>query len=159
MTSAATAGGQGVLVFQVNNLTGYWFAYTAPSNLRGIDIYAVFPNYTFVWPYKIQNIVEFSFMYEAGYIYTNLDPGSGNPIFEFLTDPGPANYPADFIEALSCRVAMKLCRPATKDEAVMNALQNEYAGVLTRAQGNNQSEAQNDELGPGWWGERQRGGR
>lgn len=159
MSAPATAGGQGVLVFQVNNLTGYWFAYTAPANLRGIDIYAVFPNYTFVWPYKIQNIVEYSFMYEAGYIYTNLDPGNGNPIFEFLTDPGPASYPADFVEALSCRVASKLCRPATKDEAVKKAIDAEYSAVITRAQGNNQSEAQNDELGPGWWGERQRGGR
>jgi hypothetical protein len=158
MSAPATGGGQGTLVFQVNNLTGYWFAYTAPANLRGVDIYAVFPNYTFVWPFKIQNIVEFGFIYEAGYIYTNLDPGNGNPIFQMVVDPGVAQYPSDFVEALSCRLAMKMCRPATKDEAVLVALGNEYSGILERARGNNQSEAMNDEMGSSWWGDRQRGG-
>ena len=152
MTNAATLNGSGTLVFQVNNLTGYWFAYVVPYNLRGFNVYAVFPNYTFVWPFKIQNIVEFGFINEAGYIYTNLDPGNGNPVFGMIVDPGPASYPADFIEALSCRVAMKLCRPATKDEGVMQALTAEYAGILTRAQGNNQQEGTNDELGSTWWG-------
>ena len=159
MSNAATAGGTGVLVFQVNNLTGYWFAYTAPANLRGIDIDAVFPNYTFVWPFKIQNIVEFGFIYEAGYIYTNLDPGNGNPIFEMVLDPGAAQYPADFVEALSCRLAMKMCRPSTKDEAVLKNLDAEYQGILMRAQGNNQSEASNEEMGSPWWVEDRRGGR
>lgn len=151
MSNPATAGGQATLVFQVNNLTGYWFAYTAPPNLRGVDIYAVFPNYTFVWPFKIQNIVEFGFIYEAGYIYTNLDPGNGNPIFQMIVDPGPSHYPADFIEALSCRIAMKLCRPATKSEAILQAVSAEYGAIITRAQGNNQAEASNDEMGSTWW--------
>lgn len=159
MSAAATGSGQGTLVFQVNNLTGYWYAYVVPPNLRGIDIYAVFPNYTFVWPYKVQNIVEFGFLKEGNYIYTNLDPGNGNPIMSMLVDPGPSQYPSDFIEALSCRLAMKLCRPATKDEAIMTALSTEYAGIITRAQGNNQAEGTNDEMGPGWWTERRGVGR
>jgi hypothetical protein len=159
MSNPATVGGQGVLVFQVNNLTGYWFAYVVPPNLRGVDIYAVFPNYTFVWPFKIQNIVEFGFINERGYIYTNLDPGNGNPIFQMLTDPGAAAYPPDFVEALSVRLAMKLCRPATKDEAIMNNLTKEYAAILLRAQGNNQSEGSNEEMGNPWWVEDRRGGR
>jgi len=157
MSNAATSGGQGTLVFQVNNLTGYWFAYTAPFNLRGIDIYAVFPNYTFVWPWKIQNIVEFGFIYEAGYIYTNLDPGNGNPIMAMITDPGPANYPSDFIELLSCRLAMKMWTSSAK--RTLNDLTAEYERVLIRAEGNNQGEASNEEMGSPWWVEDRRGGR
>lgn len=157
MSSAATSGGSGTLVFQVNNLTGYWFAYTAPANLRGINIYAVFPNYTFVWPFKIQNIVEFGFIYEAGYIYTNLDPGNGNPIFGMVVDPGATRYPADFVEALSVRLAMKLWSSSAK--VTKEQLDAEYASIITRAQGNNQSESQNDELGSDWWGNSRRGGR
>ena len=147
MSNAATAGGSGQLVFQVNNLTGYWFAYVVPYNLRGIDIYAVFPNYTFVWPFKIQNIVEFGFINEAGYIYTNLDPGNGNPIMLMLVDPGPANYPPDFIEMLSCRLAMKMWTSSAKRS--MKDLTEEYGAMVIRAQGNNNEEATNDELGPG----------
>jgi hypothetical protein len=159
MSNAATAGGTGVLVFQVNNLTGYWFAYVVPPNLRGVDIYAVFPNYTFVWPLKIQNIVEFGFINERGYIYTNLDPGNGNPIFQMLTDPGAAYYPADFVEALSCRLAIKMGRAATKDESLIKNIEAEYGAVLARAQGNNQSESTNDEMGSTWWTDDRRGGR
>ena len=157
MSNAATGSGSGVLVFQVNNLTGYWFAYVVPANLRGIDIYAVFPNYTFVWPFKIQNIVEFGFINEAGYIYTNLDPGNGNPIFLMIVDPGPSNYPPDFIEMLSCRLAMKLWTSSAK--RTIADLQAEYNMVLTRAQGNNQEEGTNDEMGQTWWIEDRRGGR
>lgn len=157
MSNPATAGGQGVLVFQVNNLTGYWFAYTAPANLRGIDIYAVFPNYTFVWPFKIQNIVEFGFIYEAGYIYTNLDPGNGNPIFAMITDPGPQYYPSDFIELLSCRIATKLWTSSAK--RTLQDLTAEYDRILLRAEGNNASENTNDEMGSTWWVEDRRGGR
>ena len=156
MSNAATAGGSGQLVFQVNNLTGYWFAYVVPYNLRGIDIYAVFPNYTFVWPFKIQNIVEFGFINEAGYIYTNLDPGNGNPIMLMLVDPGPANYPPDFIEMLSCRLAMKMWTSSAKRS--MKDLTEEYGAMVIRAQGNDNEEATNDELGPGWWVDDRRGG-
>jgi hypothetical protein len=157
MSSTATGSGQGTLVFQVNNLTGYWFAYVVPPNLRGIDIYAVFPNYTFVWPFKIQNIVEFGFINEAGYIYTNLDPGNGNPIFSMVVDPGAALYPADFVEALSCRLAMKMWTSSAK--RTLQDLGAEYQGILTRAQGNNQGENTNDEMGSVWWTEDRRGGR
>jgi len=157
MSAVATASGTGTLVFQVNNLTGYWFAYVVPPNLRGVDIYAVFPNYTFVWPFKIQNIVEFGFINEAGYIYTNLDPGNGNPIFLMVVDPGAALYPADFVEALSCRIAMKLWTSSAK--RTLEDLNAEYAGCLARAQGNNQAEATNDEMGSPWWSEDRRGGR
>ena len=157
MSNAATAGGNGVLVFQVNNLTGYWFAYVVPPNLRGINIYSVFPNYTFVWPFKIQNIVEFGFIMERGYIYTNLDPGSGNPVFGMVTDPGALYYPADFVEALSCRIAMKLWTSSAK--RTLAELNGEYSSVITRAQGNNQDEMTNDEQGSPWWTEDRRGGR
>jgi hypothetical protein len=157
MSSTAKGSGQGTLVFQVNNLTGYWFAYVVPPNLRGIDIYAVFPNYTFVWPFKIQNIVEFGFINEAGYIYTNLDPGNGNPIFSMVVDPGAALYPADFVEALSCRLAMKMWTSSAK--RTLQDLGAEYQGILTRAQGNNQGENTNDEMGSVWWTEDRRGGR
>ena len=156
MSNAATSNGSGVLVFQVNNLTGYWFAYVVPPNLLGIDIYAVFPNYTFVWPFKIQNIVEFGFINEAGYIFTNLDPGNGNPIFLMIVDPGPANYPPDFIEMLSCRLAMKLWTSSAR--RTMQDLTAEYGAVLLRAQGNNQEEATNAEMGSPWWTEDRRGG-
>lgn len=159
MSNSATISGTAVLVFQVNNLTGYWFAYVVPANLRGLDIYAVFPNYTFVWPFKIQNIVEFGFINEAGYIYSNLDPGNGNPIFKMQFDPGVALYTSDFVEMVSCKLAMKMCRAAGKGEDVLEALRMEYNLALLRAQGNNQTEGSNEEMGSVWWVADRRGGR
>ena len=52
-----------------------------------------------------------------------------------------------------------MCRPSTKDEAVLKNLDAEYQGILMRAQGNNQSEASNEEMGSPWWVEDRRGGR
>jgi hypothetical protein len=160
MSLPATASGAGSLVFQVNNLTGYWYSYIAPDDiLRGGDIYAVFPNYTFVWPYKVQNIVEFGFIYEAGYIYTNLDPSNGNPIIQYLHDPGVANYPSDFVEALALSLAIKLFPdPGIRKDGSVNlqVLEAQYDKAITRAQGNNNIEKSEDELGNPWWTERGR---
>jgi hypothetical protein len=87
MSANATANGSGPIVYQVNNLTGYWYVYIAPSDcLRAQSIYSVFADYTYIWPYKIQNIQNFSYIYEAGYIYTNMDPANANPTIEYVAD-------------------------------------------------------------------------
>ena len=87
MSANATANGSGDIIYQVNNLTGYWYAYIAPTDmLRRESIYSVFPDYTYLWPYKIQNIQNFDATYENGYIYTNMDPNNNNPTVEYVAD-------------------------------------------------------------------------
>lgn len=83
-TAAGTAQS---VVFQVNNLTGYWYAYTAPNDiLHARSIAAIFPNFVYLWPFKVQHALKFTYIYEAGYFYTDLDPNNGNPIIEYIVE-------------------------------------------------------------------------
>lgn len=228
MSNAATANGSGTLVYQVNNLTGYWYAYIAPTDcLRAQSIYSVFADYTYIWPYKVQNIQQFSYIYENGYIYTNLDPANANPTIEYVADIStaqqygtgtthsnttvdsiagitvspamngwyvigngipvgatmtfvssssitlsaaatagasgvsltfapPNQFPADFAEALALRLAEKVATVVKHDEGLKNLLASEYGIVVTRAQGNNNIEMENEAIGDLWWIDRGR---
>lgn len=231
ISQAPTANGSGNIYYQVNNLTGYWYAYIAPSDMLRMDsVYAVFPNFTYLWPFKIQHTIQFSYILEAGYIYTDLDPGNGNPVVEYVCadnssiltgtanlagtihvtgvagitvtqamvgdpvvgigiPPGttiaayvsssafdlsvaasttltggtiyvvPQNVPQtpmDFAEALILRLASKMAMAVTHDLNKKKDVFTEYAGVVQRAQGNNNIERVNDEMGTPWWTDRGR---
>ena len=89
MSLPATATDSGLVIFQANNLTGFWYVYEVPSDiLLASSVYSVFPSFAFIWPFKVPETVPFDYRYENGYIYTNLDPSFGNPVIEYIRETG-----------------------------------------------------------------------
>lgn len=164
MSNLATQSGGGQVTFVVNNLTGYWYAYYAPSDMLELNnIYSVFPNFTYLWPFKIQHTLKFSYMYEAGYIYTDLDPTNGNPVVEYIVEltssvanTGPNLFKMDFADALQYRIASAIALAVTGNESIQDKMLKLYAATLARAQGNNAREKTNKNLGKTWWTDRGR---
>lgn len=154
MSAAATANGSGQCVFQVDNETGYWFAYILPDDaLRLTDVYAVYPASAYLWPYERRETLSYPFINEAGYIYTNLFTEEGAAIAEYIYEPadGTPPFSSDFAESLILRLAGKLCMPATKDFNLKKDVNAEYVAVMTRAFGTSNRTSQEAHAGEGWW--------
>ena len=85
LSNTATASGSGTVYFQVDNETGYWYAYKVPSDLIFLaDVYAVAPATQYLWPFNIRHLLRYTYDYEAGYIYSDIDNSNGNPIAEYI---------------------------------------------------------------------------
>ncbi len=157
ISAAATANGSGQIVFQIDNETGYLFAYEAPSDMLFlIDLYAVYPAAAMLWPFQYRHTLNYPFKYQNGYIFTDIDTSSGNPIADYLAEPSNTtgstpNLAADFTEALIMRLAGKLALPVTQDLNIKKDVNGEYAAVQVRARGTNAVERKNRKKAEGWW--------
>lgn len=154
ISNNATANGSGQIVFQVDNESGYWYAYEEPGDeILLLDVYAVFPASILVWPFKVQNQVRYPFIHEAGYIYTNIDQSNGNPIAKYIYEPaaGTPPFASDFTEALIMRLAGKLSMPIHGDLNIKKDINQEYSAVQARASGNSKMEASEEDMGEDWW--------
>ncbi len=155
MSANATASGSGQLVFQVDNETGFWFAYTLPDDaLRLTDVYAVYPASTYLYPFRTIHTVGYPFIFENPYIYTDIFTESpGSAIAEYIYEPSAGTPPfgMDFVDALSLRLASTLCVPVTQDLNLKKDIDAEYIAVLNRALGTAKREEAQAHLGDPWW--------
>ena len=87
MSNQATANGSGTLIFQVENKTGFWYAYACPTDLLAArSVTAVFPNFVYMWPFKAVHGIKWPYQMEGNYFYTDLDPTAGNPVIEYIVE-------------------------------------------------------------------------
>ena len=154
MSAAATTNGSGDVYFQVDNETGYWFAYEVPDDLIFLcDVFAISPATQYIWPFQVRHLLRYTYDYEAGYIYSDIDNSQGNPIAEYVYEPaaGTPNFTADFCEALIMRLAGKFALYVNQDLNVKKDVNAEYVLVQNRARGRNMTEKKSPHHGENWW--------
>lgn len=154
MSNAATADGSGTVYFQVDSESGYWYAYRTPADsLFVLSVYAVAPASQYFWPFNIQEILQYDWLQEGGYVFTNIDNSNGNPIAAYLVEPsdGTPPFASDFTEALILRLAGKIAMAVGHDMNIKRDVNSEYLGVQSRAKGRANMERANHHRGEQWW--------
>jgi len=154
MSVAATAAGSGTIVFQVDNETGFLFAYEIPADsLRLSDIYAIYPALQYLSTFENRSVASAPYRFESGYVFTDIAPLNGSPVAEYIYEPtaGTPPFASDFAESLILRIAEKLCMSVNREIALKNNINAEYMRVFNRAFGNANMEEENDAVGEPWW--------
>ncbi len=153
MSANATVNGSGQIVFQVDNETGFWFAYILPDDaLRLTDVYAVYPASSYLYPYKTIHTLSYPFVCEDGYIYTDIFTNTGTAIAEYIFEPTADAIPSgmDFIDSLILRIASEICVAVTGNLNLKKDIDAEYIATLQRAFGTSKREEANANLGEPW---------
>ena len=137
LSSVTTGAGSGVLIcFQAQNNVGYWYMYNEPADsIRDTDVYVILPTFVYLWPWKVVHQDSFPSRHEGQYIYTDLDPNNGNPYAAFLAEVTDYTlYDQLFSDALTMRLAFKMCLFVTGGDKLKSEIENEYLSLVNRAQ-------------------------
>ena len=136
-------------VTTVTNNTGYWYAYTIPADcLFTCFLYAILPQWVFLYPRKYLHIVRTPYIVEDQY-YTDLDPTNGNPYVKYIRELplGTAWTDHNFVDALVIRIASKMLPAATANltpSGISSLYIQEYGGLLERAKGRDALDKEDD---------------
>ena len=158
ISNITTSGGTAVSIcFQAQNSVGYWYMYNEPADsIRDTDVYVILPTFVYLWPWKVVHQDSFPSRHEGAYIYTDLDPNNGNPYAAYLAEVTDYTlYDQLFADALTIRLASKMCLFATGGEKLKTVLEQEYMTLVTRAQIYNLAELDMDMEGNTWWTDRE----
>jgi hypothetical protein len=158
LSNITTAGGTAVsLCFQAQNNVGYWYMYKVPADaIRGTDLYSILPSFVYLFPWKVVHQNAFPFRIEGQYIYTDLDPSNGNPYIAYLAEVTDYTlYDQLFTDALTLRLASKMCLLVTGGEKLKAEVEQEYGILVTRAQIYNLMEMDNSIEQNSWWTDRE----
>ena len=158
LSTATTGAGSGVaMCFQAQNNVGYWYMYNEPADaIRDTDVYVILPSFVYLWPWKVVHQDSFPSRHEGQYIYTDLDPNNGNPYVAYISEVTDYTlYDQLFADALTMRLASKLCMYVTGGEQFKMLIDQEYQNLITRAQIYNLAEMDMDMEGNTWWTDRE----
>ncbi len=157
LSNTTTGAGAQTLVFQPLNAVGTWYMYNEPADsLRDTDLFVILPNFVYLWPFKVVHQNSFPSRREGGYIYTDLDPGSGNVYGAYIAQiTDPSLFDSMFTEALIMRLASELCIPITQGDKLIPVLMGEYTSLVARAQTYNLAEMEMEPEGDPFWTDRE----
>ena len=158
LSTPTTAGGTSIPVaFQPQNAVGYWYMYNEPADLlRDTDVYVILPDFVYIWPFKTIHSSSFPSKHEGNYIYTDLDPGNGNPYVAYIAQvTDPSLFDSLFTDALVARLASKIALYVSGGVALTSQFLGEYQGLVSRAQTYNLAEMDMEPDGDPWWTDRQ----
>lgn len=133
----------------IQNLTGFWFAYTIPSDcLFTLFLYSILPQWVFLFPRKYLHIIQTPYIVEDQY-YTDLDPTNGNPYVKYIKEMplGTLWTDPNFVEMMAIRLASKMLPAATANltsVGISTLYLQEYGGLLERAKGRNALDQEDD---------------
>ena len=159
LSVATTAAGSAVSVcLQPLNAIGTWYMYNEPADsLRDTALYVILPNFVYIWPFTVVHENSFPSRREGGYIYTDLDPGSGNVYAAYIAQVTDSSlYDSLFVDALICMLAAKLAMPVTQGKTLKDDFIAEYSGRIARAQQYNLAEMEMEPPGDPFWTDRER---
>lgn len=141
---------------------GYQFAYELPADyLRVIQVGDVYPGARRVLGTVVESQNEYQI--EGQTIVTNPFPVSGQPFVPPPSPPGPLQlrytrrvtdpnqFDASFVNALGCRMAMKLCEDLTQDGNKRKLAASEYREAILAALRANAIELPPDALPDNSW--------
>ena len=150
------AGSSVSICLQAQNLIGYWYMYQKPADaLRDDYIYVLLPDFVYIWPFSVIHQDFFPSKTEGQYIYTDLDPNNGNPYVGYLAEITDTTlFDPLFTDAFIMRLASKMVFFSTGGDKLKQQFEQEYAILISRAQGYNLIEKDSDIDGNVWWVDR-----
>ena len=134
---------------KVTNLTGFWYAYTIPTDcLFTCFLYSILPQWVMLYPRKYLHIVMTPYIVEDQY-YTDMDPTNGNPYVKYIKEMplGTLWTDPNFVDMMVIRLASKMLPPATAkltQGGVAAQYVAEYQGLLERAKGRDALDKEDD---------------
>jgi hypothetical protein len=157
LSNVTTLAGSAIpIVLQPLNAVGTWYMYCEPADsIRDTDLYVVLPNFVYLWPFKVVHQQSFPSRREGGYVFTDLDPGSGNVYAAYIAQvTDPSLYDSLFVDALICMLASKMALPVTQGKQLKDDFLTEYMARIARAQTYNLAEMDIEPDGDPFWVDR-----
>ena len=133
----------------ITNNTGFWFAYTIPSDVvYTCFLYSILPQWTFLYPMKYLHIIKTPYIVEDQY-YTDLDPTNGNPYVKYIKEMplGTLWTDPNFVDMMVIRLASKMLPPATANLSSAGIAQlyaAQYQMMKETAKGRNAFDSEDD---------------
>jgi len=158
LSNTTTGAGSGIgVVLQPLNSVGTWYMYNEPADsVRDTDLFVILPNFVYLWPFKVVHQNSFPSRREGNYIYTDLDPGSGNVYAAYIAQITDTTlFDSLFADALVMRIAAKIALYVTGGDKMTAQLLGEYQALVSRAQVYNLAEMDMEPDGDPFWTDRE----